>query len=156
MSLITCDLSLDELLEDDFYEYLTKWMEAPHVKFDNTKLSDFFSKEYLHRFSYYGDLGKNGEFFACKPMHYKHYKEIISDGTYIFPSIYCPWKMSIDKQTLLFSLNPFEVLFPSDCNIWLKYIIDNFFGPNGYFLNGNFVYSETGEYIVKNNKIMNF
>lgn len=44
MSLITCDLSLDELLEDDFYEYLRKWMEAPHVKFDNTKLSDFFQK----------------------------------------------------------------------------------------------------------------
>ena len=65
-------------------------------------------------------------------------------------------KCLLINKLFLFSLNPFEVLFPSDCNIWLKYIIDNFFGPNGYFLNGNFVYSETGEYIVKNNKIMNF
>ena len=48
MSLITCDLSLDEPLEDDFYEYLTKWMKAPHIRYDNKKLTDYFYEDYLY------------------------------------------------------------------------------------------------------------
>ena len=61
-----------------------------------------------------------------------------------------------DRQTLLFKADAFAALSPLESNMWLQYLIDNFFEPNGYFLNGNLAYSETDEYIVKNNKIMNF
>ena len=72
-------LYLDEPLENDFYDYLIEWMDAPHVKFNNVNLSNLFTKEYLHRHSYYGDLGNNREYFVCDSKHYKQYKDLISD-----------------------------------------------------------------------------
>lgn len=155
MSLITCDLSLDEPLEDDFYEYLTKWMKAPHIRYDNKKLTDYFYEDYLYECSYYGELGQDGEYFVCESKD--DFENLKGDEEYLhfFSSMYCPWKMAIDKQTLLFSLNPFEVLSSYECMMWLRYIICHFLEPNGYFLNGSLSFGPLKRQLsIENNKII--
>lgn len=166
MSLITCDLSLDEPLENDFYAYLMKWMKAPHIRYDNKKLTDYFYEDYLYECSYYGELGRDGEYFVCESKD--DFENLKGDEEYhhFFPSMYCPWEIGYDQQTVLFIADAFAVLSSYECMMWLRYIIGHFLEPNGYFLNGSLSFGlserhgslsfgpSKRQFYIENNKII--
>ncbi len=148
MFTIKSKILLDKPLTDFDRYYLFNFNGTPHFKRNEIKLNEVFNGSC----SYYGKYGKEGEFYVRKiyDPYGKYigyskdsidlmYQEIKSMGNEFNgtepcdcqPSLYCPWKPSEDG-TMIISSNDYYL----NHFAWLEWLIDNFFEPNDYKLNG--------------------
>lgn len=115
-------------------KYINNFKDTRRMKRDNEVIKEIYpdwKKKCLN-----GELGKNGEFFVNNDGDFgqMHDKSIINYNCppSTQPSLWCQWEITKDGKYLQWDgaekfYNYVE---------WLRYMINNFFKPNGYVLNG--------------------
>lgn len=129
-------------VDTELRSYVNKFMNTRHMKRDNEVIKEIYpdwEKRCLN-----GELGENGEFFVSMDgISFMHDKSIINYNCppSTQPGLWCQWEITKDGKYLQWDgaekfYNYVE---------WLRYMINNFFKPNGYVLNGTINYR--GEYL---------
>lgn len=117
-----------------FSLYLDTFLNSRRVKRDVKKIKKVYRKNWKV-LSNHGDLGEEGEFFAC-PIEKKKDKSIIAYNMPPSnqPGLWCPFHTFIENGTTYLEWDgaemakkPFE---------WLQYLVEHFFAPNNLFLSG--------------------
>ena len=137
-------------------EFLDKFFQIRHMKRDMTKLKDISEnliKEY----------GKDGCFYL---KDYNNFNEMYDDKTIInindygdMPSLYCNLEIIEENGETFIQWNGSEKSYGiNEENGWFTWLIDNFFKPNGYVLNGEMTWQgeeddDTGTIKIKNNVV---
>ena len=141
-------------------EFLDKFFQIRHMKRDMTKLKDISEnliKEY----------GKDGCFYL---KDYNNFNEMYDDKTIInindsgdMPSLYCNLEIVEDNGESFVQWNGSEKTYGVNVeNGWFTWLIDNFFKPCGYVLNGEMTWQgeeddDTGTIKIENNIVsLNF
>lgn len=149
-------LELDEALDPEFAKYINSLISVPRIKLNNDKIRKRFEKEFILKHSYYGDLGYQGEFFSGPPICEVQDDPAECDKPDNQPDAFCHWIIEDDYRTLKFDDDYFEffgIYYRPDIDpLWIKYLILNFFEPNGYFLNG-WIEDEKNMWIISKNFI---
>lgn len=150
-------LELDEALDPEFAKYINSLISVPRIKLNNDKIRKRFEKEFILKHSYYGDLGYQGEFFSgpaiCEVQDSEGWDKPDNQ-----PDTFCHWIIKDDYRTLKFvndNSEFFGIYYRPDIDpLWIKYLIQNFFEPNGYFLNG-WIEDDNNKWIISNNHMWN-
>lgn len=145
----TGSLEFDRELEDELRNYLEDFLCRRHMKRDKEKIKELYP-DWKER-CYKGELGEDGEFFICnndETLDILEYNYPPSD----VPGLWCDWDISSDS--LFWNGNETFYNYVD----WLEYLIEKFFRPEGYLLNGtiNFCVEDKedfGRIIVENNKV---
>jgi len=127
------EFSLDKQLSDEHYEYLLKFSETRRMKRDAVKVAHL--KDPV-REAVGLDVGIEGEFFVGA----KGWAGQDKDSSIIDynsppttqPGLWCQWIPSKSKDAIEWDGN--EKFY--DYVEWIQYMINNFFSPWGYVLNG--------------------
>jgi len=151
---------LDRPLELSHLKYLAQFSKVRHMvrdaKITEARTDDSF------RLAVGLPVGEQGEFFVGETGNYR---TMIIDPLVVDhnlppktqPSLWCQWKPHTNGREII--QNKMEKFHhPIE---WIEYIIDNFFKPWGYILNGKSIFHtqyERGTIIIKNNvvKIENY
>lgn len=132
----TCKFSFNKPVDVSLRNYIDHFVKMRHVSRDISKIIDTDSKWKDH--CYRGDLGRQGEFYVIPNNDIFLMNElndsIINYETppYSVPSLKCHWTISYDGKSLEWDG---DSSFDNYID-WLLYLIENFFAPNGYILNG--------------------
>ena len=113
-------------------EYINRFSATRRMPRDNDKIKEVFPN--WRELCFFGELGNKGEYFAPygeydnngTVLDYNGYKERVH------PGLYCQWIIN-DNNELEWDGN--EKFY--NYEKWLIYLIDNFFKPLGYVLNGD-------------------
>ena len=116
-------------------EYVNKFCNTRRMKRDNEKIKELYPK--WEELCFNGDLGIEGEYFIGGIG----FMGQTSDGSVINgnspartqPGLWCQWIITDDGKYLEWDEG--EKFYEYDA--WLVYLIDNFFDPLGYVLNGD-------------------
>jgi hypothetical protein len=128
-------LKFNKPVEDWLVEYVNKFNKTRRMKRDNEKIKEMFPNwKYL---CFAGNLGEEGEFFVGGLGYYGQ----DSDGSVLDhnapastqPGLWCQWVIGGNNDELMWDEG--EKFY--DYVEWLEYMIDNFFEPLGYVLNGD-------------------
>ena len=136
-------------------EFLDKFFQIRHMKRDMSKLKGI-SKNAIKEF------GKDGCFYLKD--YYDDIKEMPDDKTIInindcgdMPSLYCDLEIVEDNGESFVQWNGSEKTYGVNVeNGWFNWLIDNFFKPCGYVLNGEMTWQgedddDTGTIKIENN-----
>ena len=126
-------ISFNKPISSELKEYINKFSYIRHMKRDNEKIKEVFPN--WKDLCYNGNLGKNGEYFIGG-LGFFGQESDDSVIDYNYPpytqaGLWCKWIIN-DKNELVW--NEAEKFY--NYVDWLKYLIDNFFAPNGYVANG--------------------
>lgn len=149
-------LKFNKPVEDWLVEYINKFNNTRRMKRDNAKIKELFPDWKKQCFA--GNLGEEGEFFVGGLGFYGQ----DSDGSVLNnngpaktqPGLWCQWIIGGDNDELMWDEG--EKFY--DYVEWLKYMINNFFDPLGYILNGDITWEgeesdDTGIIHVENNNV---
>lgn len=155
---VTGIIKIEPSLSDYDKSYLINFNLTPHYK----RNVDEIEKRFKGEQGYMGDYGEEGEFFVKNFVDIEGLfimdQDSIPDNDTIIenkppssqPSIHCPWKPSHTKGIIC------DLQFSSNIR-WLKWLIKNFFIPNGYDLNGTVIIKDNTSrdkyVIVESNEI---
>ena len=142
-------------------EFLDKFFQIRHMKRDMSKLKGI-SKNAIKEF------GKDGCFYLKD--YYDDIKEMPDDKTIInindcgdMPSLYCDLEIVEENGESFVQWNGSEKTYGVNVeNGWFTWLIDNFFKPCGYVLNGEMTWQgeeddDTGTIKIENNIVsLNF
>lgn len=125
-------LEFNKPVEDWLVEYINKFSATRRMKRDNAKIKELFPN--WEQMCFMGNLGVNGEYFIggtgfmgqdSDPSVIDH-----NNPAKTQPELWCQW--IIENNELVWDGG--EKFY---CYVdWLEYLIDNFFEPLGYILNG--------------------
>lgn len=137
-------------------EFLDKFFQIRHMKRDMSKLKGI-SKNDIKEF------GNDGCFYL---KDYDNFNEMYDDKTIInindsgdMPSLWCNLEIVEDNGESFVQWNGSEKTYGiNEENGWFTWLIDNFFKPNGYVLNGEMTWQgeeddDTGTIKIKNNVV---
>lgn len=114
---------------DDFMrDYINKFVSIAHLKRDVEKIKAIYPNWRMLGFC--GELGEYGQYFIGN----KYADESVIDRNRPAPGVpelWCQWMINEDGQLVWDQGEKFYEYIP-----WLKYLIEHFFAPNGYVLNG--------------------
>ena len=120
-------------IDDKLYKYLTNFNNTRHMKRDINRIIEMYPD--WKKYSFNGDLGNEGAFFA-PPYDREYYLDEsvidINNPPIDVPGIWCQWKVSDDKRCLEWDRGEKFYHYIE----WLSYLIKNFIEPSGYRLNG--------------------
>jgi hypothetical protein len=165
--LIKTNISIEPKLTDYDLFFLLNYNLTPHFQRDIFKLAEKFE----HKQGYSGYYGKEGEYFIRSIIFLTEEKKIkkigvnqisfdeldcvinINKPAHDCPSLHCPWKPNTDGDVLLHDGVVKERNYK-----WLNWLINGFFKPNKYTLNGEIIISDSvlnneRHIIIKNNEI---
>lgn len=147
-------------LKNEDKEFLDKFFQIRHMKRDMSKLKGI-SKNVIKEF------GKDGCFYL---KDYDNFNEIFDDKTIInvnnsgdMPSLWCDLEIVEKNGETFIQWNGSEKTYGvNEENGWFTWLIDNFFKPNGYVLNGEMTWQgeeddDIGTIKIENNNVsLNF
>lgn len=160
---IDVDLSLDEVIEQDLADYINSLFHTSRFYFDEAKLINTFGLETVHKYSYYGNPGERCEFFNIYAWYlqnsgYSSFDEFelhrkimklwysgVITGNFAPPGSILSltgWRISEDRKNIIYQDLKSKTIDMTGCLFWIDYIIRKFIEPNGYFVNGNIVFSK--------------
>ena len=119
-------------------EYIDKFNRTRRMRRDNEKIKELFPN--WKELCFEGNLGEDGEYFVGGLGFYGQ----DSDGSVLNhncsartqPGLWCHWVIGGDNDELMWDES--EKFY--DYIEWLEYMIDNFFAPLGYILNGDILW----------------
>ena len=125
-------LSFNKPVEKWLVDYLDKFNETRRMKRDPEKIKKVFPN--WKDFCFNGDLGTEGEYFVGGLGFCGQDSDAsVLDHNYpakTQPGLWCQWKVTEDAL----EWDGGEKFY--NYEEWLEYLIDNFFEPLGYILNG--------------------
>lgn len=129
--------SFNSLPEKDLKNFINNFSKSKHV-LRNPK--NILKKKSWRNYSFFGDIGEDGEYYS-NPRENDFYDGDKEHSILDFnappvtqPSCWCNWV--IKNNQLTWNGNSDFDNFAE----WLDYLIDNFFKPRGYELNGKLNY----------------
>lgn len=147
-------IKISPKLKDNDKEFLDKFFQIRHMKRDMTKLKDI-SEDLIK------ECGKDGCFYL---KDYDDIKEMTDDKTIInindsgdMPSLWCDLEIVEENGESFVQWNGSEKTYGVNVeNGWFTWLIDNFFKPCGYVLNGEMTWQgeeddDTGTINIENN-----
>lgn len=126
-------LEFNKPVEPWLVDYIDKFNRTRRMKRDNEKIKELFPN--WKELCFNGELGENGEYFVGGLGFMGQDKDgSVIDGNMppiTQPGLWCQWVIQ-DNQLVWDEGEKFY--YYED---WLEYLIDNFFEPFGYVLNGD-------------------
>ena len=126
-------LKFNKEVTEELREYINRFSSTRRMPRNNDKIKELYPN--WAELCFRGELGNNGEYFA--PISYDHGQErddsIIDYNGWkesVHPGLWCQWV--IEGNELVWDGG--EKFY--EYEEWLQYLIDNFFEPLGYVLNG--------------------
>ena len=116
-------------------EYINRFSHTRRMPRDNDKIKATYPN--WKELCFFGELGENGAYFAPEAPNFGQN----NDGTIIdyngwkcavHPGLWCQWIINDDNEL---EWDGGEKFYKYE--EWLEYLIDNFFEPLGYSLNGD-------------------
>lgn len=128
-------LSFNKPVTEQLKEYINRFSATRRMPRDNDKIKEVFPN--WRELCFFGELGNKGEYFAPQSnchgqekdesvVDYNGYKESVH------PGLWCQWIINDDGELEWDGNEKFY-----NYEEWLDYLIDNFFEPLGYVLNGD-------------------
>ena len=149
-------IKISPKLKDNDKEFLDKFFQIRHMKRDMSKLEGV-KVEDIEKF------GKDGCFYL-KDYDWSNYKEMMEDKTILdqndsgdMPSLWCDLEIVEENGESFIQWNGSEKTYGVNVeNGWFTWLIDNFFKPCGYVLNGEMTWQgedddDTGTIKIENN-----
>lgn len=149
-------LQFNKDVTEQLKEYINRFSATRRMPRDNDKIKEVYPN--WRELCFFGELGNKGEYFApygkyClndddgTVLDYNGYKESVH------PGLYCQWIIN-DNNELEWDGGEKFYNYES----WLIYLINNFFKPLGYVLNGDIEwqgeeYDDLGIIHVDNNEV---
>ena len=146
----------DKPVEDWLVEYINKFNKTRRMSRDNDKIKELFPN--WEKLCLDGNLGENGEYFIGGLGCYGQDKDgsVLEQNwpAYTQPGLWCQWVIGGDNDELMWDEGEKFYNYVE----WLEYMIDNFFNPFGYVLNGDVTWDgeesdDTGIIHVENNVV---
>lgn len=148
-------------VSQEMEDYINRFAATRHCQMDMDYIRQNMPEDIV-KYSFFGDAGKDGQFIATEkyedepqflqnkangePSPYKDYNET-PDG---IPGLWCQWVIEDDASgEKVLCWDGGEKFY--NYVRWLKYLIGNFFAPQGYILNGKVIWQ--GEDIDDRGKI---
>ena len=158
--------SFNKEVDPVFKAFINRFNEERHVKRDPEVIKKIDPLWMQHCFD--GDLGPDGAYYTVpmalpvkfiKDERYKMLLNGMADNSFGdledisvtdndnepegCPGLYCPWRISEEGKLIWDGWEK-----PDAYLEWLKYLIDHFFAPKGFVLNGHFFWEgeEIGDY----------
>lgn len=127
------EFNTDRPVEQWFMDFINKFSEVRHIKRDNNKIKEIFPN--WNKLCFKGKLNPNGEYFVGGTGYYGQDEDnsiINYNDSGNCPSLWCQWCMP-DNETIRWDYAEkfYEYIE------WIEYLIDNFFKPEGYIVNGS-------------------
>lgn len=128
-------LKFNKVVTPELKEYINRFSETRRMPRDNEKIKEIYPN--WRELCFFGELGNKGEYFAPESSLFgqEHDDSIIDYNGFsksVHPSLWCQWIIT-DWNELEWDGN--EKFY--NYEEWLEYLIDNFFAPLGYVLNGD-------------------
>lgn len=147
-------LQFNKEITEELKNFINSFSASRHMKRDINKIKEIFPDWKNHCFN--GDLGVEGEFFVDIEGFSRQDKSIL-DFNYppkTQPGLWCQWIIN-DNGELEWDGGEKFYYYEE----WLNYLIDNFFEPEGYILNGTISFEgedsdDYGDIVVINNVVM--
>lgn len=128
-------LSFNKPVTEQLKEYINRFSYTRRMPRDNEKIKKIYPN--WRELCFFGELGNKGEYFApisnCygqdddgTVLDYNGYKENVH------PGLWCQWIINDDGDLAWDGGEKFY-----NYEEWLNYLIDRFFAPLGYVLNGD-------------------
>lgn len=149
-------LKFNKEVSIELQEYINRFSATRRMPRDNEKIKEIYPN--WKELCFFGELGNMGEYFAPISKNYgQDYddKSIIDYNGFncsVHPGLWCQWV--IDGDELVWDGGEKFYNYVE----WLYYLIDNFFDPLGYKLNGDIVWQgedtdDCGVIHVENNSV---
>jgi hypothetical protein len=149
-------LQFNKPVTEQLTEYINRFSATRRMPRDNEKIKAVYPN--WRELCFFGDLGRKGEYFV--PSDKNLWQD--NDGTVldingykekVHPGLYCQWIINDNGELEWYGNEKFY-----NYEEWLVYLIDNFFKPLGYVLNGDIEwqgddYSDLGTIHVVDNKV---
>lgn len=131
-------LKFNREVSEQLREYINRFSATRRMPRDNEKIKEFYPN--WKELCFFGELGNMGEYFA--PISNNHGqddndKSVIDHNgrsCSVHPGLWCQWV--IEENELVWDGNEKFYNYVE----WLHYLINNFFDPLGYELNGDIVW----------------
>ena len=130
-------LKFNKPVTEPLREYINRFSNTRRMPRDNDKIQELYPN--WRELCFFGDLGVKGEYFALDPkttdfgqdrdesiIDYNGFKEPVH------PSLWCQWIINDDGELEWDGNEKFY-----SYEEWLIYLINHFFEPLGYVLNGD-------------------
>lgn len=139
---------------DGLKEYINKFSSTRRMLRDNNKIKEIFPN--WEQLCFNGELGRNGEYFVNDDGYFGQ----THDGSIVDynksgkqPSLWCQWIINDSDELVWDEGEKFYNYIK-----WLEYLIEHFFAPGGYVLNGTVFYegedsNDFGKIIVTDNVV---
>lgn len=130
------NLYTNKPVTDEFMNYINRFARIRHMKRDEEKIKLLYPDWAKYCFRY-GELGDGGQYFVGGDgMEYtdKSILEINYPAPGV-PGLWCQWIMPTNSQLTWDDGEKFY-----DYVEWLEYLIEHFFTPSGYVLNGEIAF----------------
>lgn len=119
-------------------EYINRFSDTRRMPRDNEKIKEIYPN--WRELCFFGDLGRKGEYFApiSKINGQEDDKTVLDHNGYkeaVHPGLWCQWIID-DNNELTWDGNEKFYEYVE----WLKYLINHFFAPLGYVLNGDITF----------------
>ena len=139
---------------DKLKDYVNSFCGVRHMIRDTRIIKQIYPN--WNDMCYFGNLGPEGEYFINDDCNFGQSMDASIVNYNLAPKtqpgLWCQWEIDDSGEHLVW--NGAEKFY--DYVDWLKYLIDTFFEPNGYFLTGVMEfqgedYDDCGHIIVRNN-----
>lgn len=124
-------LKFNKEVSEELREYINRFSSVRHMSRDNDKIKEIYPN--WKELCFLGEIGNNGEYFApiSKNHGQEHDNSILDyNRSGSCPGLWCQW--IIENDELIWDEGEKFYNYVE----WLHYLIDNFFDPLGYVLNG--------------------
>ena len=130
-------LKFNKEVSEQLREYINRFSATRRMPRINEKIKEIFPN--WRELCFFGDLGNKGEYFAPVSSNYgqENDESVVDYNGYkdnVHPGLWCQW--IIDGDELVWDGGEKFYNYVE----WLHYLIDHFFDPLGYVLNGDIVW----------------
>lgn len=148
-------LEFNKPVGEQLKEYINRFSSTRRMERDVEKIKEIHPN--WKELCFFGDLGENGEYFAPISERYGQERDddsiIDYNSSGIQPGLWCQWIITDESELEWDGGEKFYNYIE-----WLEYLIENFFEPLGYKLNGVISWEgeetgDVGEIIVEDNKV---
>ena len=124
----------DKSMDESFINYISRFAQVRHMKRDVEKIKKCYPDWKKNCFM--GELGKDGQYFIGEIDRENSWDDSVINSNTVpdgVPSLWCQWTVGEERDSIEWDgCEKFSYYVE-----WLVYLIDNFFRPAGYVLNGD-------------------
>ena len=130
------EFKFDKPVTEALAEYINRFSYTRRMPRDNEKIKEIYPN--WKELCFFGELGNKGEYFAPPDGNSfgQNYDDSIIDYNgfkeSVHPGLWCQWVVNEDRTALVWDGGEKFYEYVE----WLRYLINHFFAPLGYVLNG--------------------